>query len=90
MNGEFIEAMAQLGREKGIKPEILLEALESALISAYKKNFGTAQNVKTVINRDTGDVHVYAQKTVVDEVYDNLLEISIDDAQKIDKTYKLG
>lgn len=90
MNGEFIDAIAQIGKEKGIQPEVLFEALESALVSAYKKNFGSAQNVKTIINRETGDVHVYAQKTVVDEVFDNLLEISIDDAKKIDRNYKLG
>lgn len=90
MNGEFIEAMAQLAKEKGIQEDVLLEALESALVSAYKKNFGSAQNVKTSINRNTGDVHVYAQKTVVDEVNDGLLEIDIDEAKRIDRNYKPG
>ncbi|HBM81212.1 MAG TPA: transcription termination/antitermination protein NusA [Clostridiaceae bacterium] len=90
MNGEFIEAITQLAREKNIKQEVLIEALESALVSAYKKNFGSAQNVKTAINPETGDVHVYAQKTVVDEVYDKLLEIDINDAKAIDNKYKLG
>ncbi|KPU43905.1 hypothetical protein OXPF_20700 [Oxobacter pfennigii] len=90
MNGEFIEAVSQIAKEKGIQPEVLFEALESALVSAYKKNFGSAQNVKITINRETGDVHVYAQKTMVDEVMDELLEISIDDAKRIDRNYKLG
>lgn len=90
MNGEFIEAVGQIAKEKGIQKEVLIEALESALVSAYKKNFGSAQNVKTTINRETGDVHVYAQKTVVDEVSDELLEILIDDAKRIDRNYKLG
>jgi N utilization substance protein A len=90
MNGEFIDAIAQIAKEKGIQEEVLLEALESALVSAYKKNFGSAQNVKTTINRTTGDVHVYAQKSVVDEVYDGLLEIDIEDAKRIDRTYSLG
>lgn len=90
MNGEFIEAIGQIAKEKGIEKEILLEALESALVSAYKKNFGSAQNVKITINRETGDVHVYAQKTVSDEVYDGLLEISEEDARQIDRNYKLG
>jgi transcription termination/antitermination protein NusA len=90
MNGEFIDAVGQIAREKGIKKEVLLEALEAALVSAYKKNFGSAQNVKITINRETGDVHVYAQKTVVDEVSDGLLEIDVEDAKKIDRNYKLG
>ena len=90
MNGEFIEAIAQLAKEKGIQEDVLLEALESALVSAYKKNFGSAQNVKTSINRNTGDVHVYAQKTVVDEVNDELLEIDIDGAKRIDRNYNPG
>lgn len=90
MNGEFIEAIGQIAREKGIQEDVLIEALESALVSAYKKNFGSAQNVKTTINKESGDVHVYAQKTVVDEVFDNLLEISVDDAKKIDRNFKPG
>lgn len=90
MNGEFIEAIAQLAREKGIQEDVLLEALESALVSAYKKNFGSAQNVKTTINRETGDVHVYAQKTVVDTVSDELLEIDINKAKLLDRSYMLG
>lgn len=90
MNGEFIEAVGQIAKEKGIQKEVLLEALESALVSAYKKNFGSAQNVKITINRETGDVHVYAQKEVMEDVYDNLLEISLEDAKKIDRNYKLG
>jgi transcription termination factor NusA len=90
MNGEFIEAIGEIAKEKGIGEEVLLDALEAALASAYKKNFGSAQNVKTTINRKTGDVHVYAQKAVVDEVNDGLLEINIDDAKKIDRNYNLG
>lgn len=90
MNGEFIDAVAQIAKEKGIEEDVLFDALETGLVSAYKKNFGSAQNVKTTINRTTGDVHIYAQKTVVDEVDDNLLEISIDDAKNIDINYKLG
>jgi len=90
MNGEFIEAIGQLAKEKGIQKEVLLEALEAALVSAYKKNFGSAQNVKISINNETGDVHVYAQKEVSEDVYDGLLEISIEDAKKIDRNYNLG
>ena len=58
MNGEFIEALLQIEREKGISKDVLIDAIEAALISAYKRNYGSAQNVKVYINRDTGDVKV--------------------------------
>jgi N utilization substance protein A len=84
---ELIEALGQIVKEKGIDKELIFTALESALVSAYKKNYGTAQNVKVVVNRDTGEIHVYAQKKVVEDVYDNLLEISLEDAKKINISY---
>lgn len=90
MNGEFIEAVHEISREKGIKEDVLFDALESALSSAYKKNFGSAQNVKISMNKETGDVHVYAEKSVVEEPQDNLLEISLEDAKGIDRNYGLG
>lgn len=90
MNGEFIEAVHEISKEKGIQEDVLFDALESALSSAYKKNFGSAQNVKISMNRETGDVHVYAEKSIVEQVEDNLLEISLDDAKKIDRNYNLG
>ncbi|QCX32277.1 transcription termination/antitermination protein NusA [Caloramator sp. E03] len=87
---ELIEALEELVKEKRIDREIIFTALESALVSAYKKNYGTAQNVKVNVNRDTGEIHVYAQKEVVEEVYDNLLEISLEDARKISLKYNIG
>lgn len=87
---ELIEALEELVKEKRIDREIIFTALESALVSAYKKNYGTAQNVKVSVNRDTGEIHVYAQKEVVEEVYDNLLEISLEDARKISLKYNIG
>lgn len=87
---ELIEALEELVKEKRIDREIIFTALESALVSAYKKNYGTAQNVKVSVNRETGDIHVYAQKEVVEEVYDNLLEISLEDARKISIKYNIG
>ncbi len=89
MNGDFNEAVLQIGKEKGIDKAVLIDALEAALISAYKKNFGSAQNVKITINDETGEVHVYAQKKVVDVVEDDLLEISIDSAKEISKKYQI-
>lgn len=90
MNVEFIEALEQLGKEKGIDKELLIEAIEAALISAYKKNFGTAQNVKISIDRNTGDIKVFSQKKVVEKVDNDLLEIDIDMARKINPKFKLN
>ncbi|QSQ09933.1 Transcription termination/antitermination protein NusA [Koleobacter methoxysyntrophicus] len=90
MNIEFIEAIEQIGKEKGISKEILIEAIEAALISAYKKNFGTAQNVKVYIERDTGEVKVFAQKSVVENVENELLEISVEEAKKYNPRYQQG
>lgn len=89
MNMEFIEALEDLEKEKGIAMEVLLEAIEAALISAYKRNFGSLQNVRVQIERTTGEVKVYARKTVVEEVLDPRADISVEDARKIDPRYDL-
>lgn len=86
----FLEALKELGREKGIAPEILFDAIEAALISAYKRNFGSAQNVRVALNRDTGSYHVYAIKTVVEDVLDDITEISLGQAKAIKPEYELG
>ena len=82
MNTEFISALEQIEQEKGIAKEVLLEAIEAALISAYRRNFGSAQNVRVEIHRDTGEMHVYAQKEVVAEVTDPRLEASVDEGRE--------
>ncbi len=89
MNMEFIEALEELEREKGIAMEILLEAIEAALISAYKRNFGSLQNVRVAIERTSGEVKVYARKEVTQEVLDQRAEISVQDAQKIDPRFEV-
>lgn len=89
MNAEFIEALGQLEKEKGISKDVLIEAIEAALISGYKRNFHSAQNVRVDIDRNTGEVSVYARKTVVEEVLDPRLEISIEAAREIDPNYEL-
>lgn len=89
MNSEFIGAIEQLAKEKGIDKDLLFEALETSLVSACKKNFGTSQNVKVSIDRQNGEVAVYAQKTVTEEVENEALEISLDDARKINANYEL-
>ncbi len=89
MNAEFMQAFEQLGREKGIAPEVLFDAIEAALISAYKRNFSSAQNVRVALDRETGEIHVYARKSVVEEVTDPRLEISLAEAKEIDPRYIL-
>jgi N utilization substance protein A len=90
LNAEFIEALNQLEKEKGISKDILLEAIEAALISAYRRNFHSAQNVRVDIDRESGKVRVFARKTVVDEVADPRLEISLEAAREISPSYQLG
>lgn len=90
MNGEFLQALEQIAKEKGISKELLIDAIDVALVSAFKKNFGTSQNVKVQINRETGEVDVYALKTVVEEVDNEFMQISLQDAKAIDKNYEAG
>ncbi|MBR2214916.1 MAG: transcription termination/antitermination protein NusA [Selenomonadaceae bacterium] len=86
----FLVALQELGQEKGIAPEVLFDAIEAALISAYKRNFASAQNVKVTLDRVTGDYHVYAVKTVVENVTNDILEIGIGQARTIDPEVELG
>ncbi|MDR3563759.1 MAG: transcription termination factor NusA [Negativicutes bacterium] len=89
MNAEFMLAFEQLGKEKGISPEVLFDAIEAALISAYKRNFSSAQNVRVALDRDTGEIHVYARKTVVENSKDPRQELSLDEAHALDRRYEL-
>ena len=89
MNMEFIEALHELEKGRGISAEILFEAIEAALISAYKKNFGSLQNVRVLIDRLTGEFKVYARKTVVDIVEDARTQVRLEDAHKLDPNYQL-
>nr|WP_288323362.1 transcription termination factor NusA [uncultured Peptostreptococcus sp.] len=92
MNVEFMQALEELVKDRGIDKEVLLETIEQALTSAYKKNFGSAQNVRIDLNRETGDIKVYSQRVVVDEqdLYDNFLEIELSEAREISPNYELG
>ena len=90
MKSEFIDALDELEREKGIEKEVLLEAIEAALISSYKKNFNTSQNVRVTINRMNGAIEVFARKTVVDEVLNPTVEISIEAAQETNPNFQIG
>ena len=86
----FMTAFKELGLEKGINPEIIFDAIEDALVAAYKRNFNSAQNVRVNLDRITGSYHVYAIKTVVDEVEDAVQEISLAMARKISPNYQVG
>ena len=86
----FLEALKELAREKGVEEEVLFDAIEAALISAYKRNFGSAQNVRVVLDRTPGAYHVYAIKTVVETVEDDVQEISLAQARTIRPDYEIG
>ena len=93
MNEEFIGALKEIVKEKGISEELLFTTIEDALVAAYKKNYAgpttSAQNVKVNINRENGEIHVYAQKVVVEDVYDDITEISLEEAKAISPRYDL-
>lgn len=90
MNKEMLTALDILEKEKGISKEIVTSALEAALVSAYKRNYGQAQNVEVLFDTKTGDIHVYSVKEVVEMVFDSTLEVSLEEALAINKAYELG
>jgi len=90
---EIIAVMDELEKERGISKEYLVSALEEALVKAYKQNFDAdenAENVKVTIDKVTGEMHVYSAREVVEELPVPELEISLEDARKIDKNYNVG
>ncbi|MBG9988173.1 transcription termination/antitermination protein NusA [Aerococcaceae bacterium DSM 111176] len=89
-NVDLIKAMDVLEEEKGISREIVKEALESALVLAYKKNYDQAQNVEVTFNINTGAINVFSVKEVVETNFDSTLEISIEEAQEINPHYEIG
>jgi len=90
MNMDFIEALAEIERDKGIAKDLLIDAIEAAMISSYKRNFNSAQNVRVDINRQTGVIKVFARKTVLEEVLDPRTEITLHAAREISPNYQLG
>ena len=90
MSKEMIEALDALEQEKGVKKAIVIDALEQALASAYKRNYNQAQNVEVTFDQDRGDIHVYAVKEVTEEVFDSRLEVSLKDALAINRAYEIG
>ncbi len=90
MNQDFLSALAQLEKEKGISTEILIETVEAALVSAYRRNFGSGQNLRIEISRQDGTVKVFAGKIIVEEVEDSSSEISFAEAQLVNAEKTVG
>lgn len=88
---EMLLAMEELEKENGMEPGSLLESIQTALITAYKRDCdSTADNVKIVVDKETGDFHVFAEKEVVEEVEDVNTQISLEDSRKINKSLEIG
>ncbi|EUJ31747.1 transcription elongation factor NusA [Listeria floridensis FSL S10-1187] len=90
MSTELLDALHVLEHDKGISPDVIVEAIEAALVSAYKRNFNQAQNVRVDFNPEKGSIKVFARKDVVDQVFDSRLEMSLDEAHKLNPVYKVG
>ena len=90
MSKEMLEAFATLEKTKGIKQDVIVEAIKAALVAAYKKNYNQATNVIVEFDERKGDFKLMTEKTVVEEVHDERLEISLKDALTINRAYELG
>lgn len=94
LNADFMRALNDIAEQKGIDKEIVLEALEAGLVSAYKKNYNTtSENFKVELNQKTGDIKVYIQKEVLesdDDIEDDMLQISLEEAKKYDASVEAG
>ena len=87
---ELFLAMNDLEKEKGINKEYLLDSIQTALITAYKRNYNSQENVKVVVDRETGASHLYSVKEVVEHAENPILQISLEEARKIDKEAQIG
>ncbi|MCI9215674.1 transcription termination factor NusA [Lachnospiraceae bacterium 42-17] len=90
MNTELLEALNILEKEKDISKETLLDAIENSLLNACKNHFGKADNVRVIMDRQTCDYKLYAEKEVVEDVEDPIEQISLEDARNMDGKYDLG
>ena len=87
---EFFSSLDLVSKERRINKDVLCSAIESALISAYKKNFGKNANVRATIDPTKGVVEIFSRKTVVEEVYDSQCEMTLAEAREIRPQYELG
>lgn len=90
MSSELFDSLALIEEEKGISREVILDALEGALISAYKKHFGAVHDIGVLFDEETGAIRIIARKKVVEEVEDRESEITVDEAKNIDSKYEVG
>lgn len=89
-NKELILALEELEKEKGIKKSYIIESIETALVTAYKRNFDALENVRVDIDKNTGATHIYAIKDIMENANDEATEITLEEAQKINKDLNLG
>jgi N utilization substance protein A len=90
LKNDFLIAMTQVCAERHLPKEVVLDAIEQALVLAYKRNFGTGQNLEVKIDPNTGKAHVFTDKEVVEQVRDRRLQISVPEARLVDPTAKVG
>ena len=89
-SSELISTVNELAKERRVNKDVLFSAIEAALISAYKKNYGKGANVRASIDRDKGEIEVLSRKTVVEEVTDPQSEMTLQEARDIDRRYEVG
>ena len=89
-SSELISTVNELAKERRVNKDVLFSAIEAALISAYKKNYGKGANVRASIDRDKGEIEVLSRKTVVEEVNDPQCEMTLQEAREIDRRYEVG
>ncbi len=90
MNSDLIKAIRDLGKEKGIAPEVLFQAVEDALVAAYKKHYGNVQGLRVDMDKDSGDIRVYVQRTVVEDPPLDQSQIGISEALTLDPRFIVG
>ncbi len=90
MRNDFLIAIKQLSAERHLSEDVVLEAIEQALVLGYKRDFGAAQNIDVRIDRSTGKARVYVEKEIVDDVKDKRTQISLKEAHKVDPVVTLG
>ena len=90
MASELYNAIETISREKGINPQIVVSAVEDAIVVATRKYYKTQENLRAVLDKETGHIHAYAVKQIVDNVEDPLAQVSLDEAQKYNPEAEVG
>jgi N utilization substance protein A len=90
LKNEFLIAITQVCAERHLPKEVVLDAIEQALVLAYKRNFGTGQNLEVKIDPNTGKAHVFADKEVVEQVEDARLQVTVQEARQVDPSAMVG